>query len=233
MCALLAVTFAASGCGGDDDEQEASAGGEAREFVGTVEGVDASAAPGRGQDFVAVTFDGDKVVAYVCDGTGSGAQLFEGEASGDEFDLTSTGDARLTGTVADGAVEGEVTVDGKTVAYTTKRAEGIGGLYTVERQEGGETAGRSVRGNALGVKGGAPDGRLTVTTTDGEQTAVKVSKRSPGGPPYSQVRVIMLDSGQRRGQKTIKARQTGAQTNFTCPSSHGDAASARRVTSLC
>jgi hypothetical protein len=222
--ALLTATAAlSSGCGGDDGDDDnqqpsPSAGAEAREYVGTVEGVTSAPPARRGQYFVAVTFDeAGKVVAYVCDGTGTGAQLFEGKATGGKLDLTSvTGDARLTGTVTDGAVTGEVTIGGKQLAYTTERAKGIGGLYTVERQAGAETAaGRSVSGNTIGTEGTPPNATLTVTTADGKQS-VDISKDLSPRPVYSEVRAILLDNGHRRGQKTVKATQSGS-TNFTCP----------------
>ena len=224
---LSMAALVVAGCGedegsGDSKTSAPAGGGEAREFVGTVAGVDK--APGtpaaKGKYFVAVTFDkAGKVTAYVCDGTGSGAQLFEGKANGDKLDLKSkTGDGQLTGTVSDASVKGQVTIAGKSVDYTTDLAKGVGGLYLLTRTSGDPNPdANSVRGNVAKQVGEGGKAGILFIPVEGERKTIKDDR-----PPRddSQVRAVVLDNGARKGQKTLKSKQLKG-TNFTDPGLFG------------
>jgi len=226
-CALaLLVTMAISGCGGDDDDEEQAqtatqpqAAEDVTEYVGTLRGVDPKAEARSGDYFVAVAVSEDGAVeAYICDGTGN-SQILEGTAEDDQINLESkTGEAILTGEVTDAGIDGEIELEGETLAFTTSEARGRGGLYTVSLDPAaGEVAARSERGNEIEATYSpeSPDFEAEITTVDGESLPLDGRARSRG-EIFDEYRVILLDSGDARGNKTAKATSTG-ETGWSWP----------------
>ena len=142
--ALLAVTgivLAACGSSESNETTAESTPEKVRSYVGTVEGTDA---------FVSVVFDGERALAYVCDGvpadpTGTAPTIqawFNGPSDGATVDVQAPAgrlqlqltDADLTGTLtlADGR---RAAVSGRSVA-----ADGDAGLYRAEASGAGGTA---------------------------------------------------------------------------------------------
>jgi len=103
----------------------------AGEFVGRVDGSDA---------FVAVVADGERLFAFVCDGTDDGAgvwEWFRGTLDGDHAQLTNAAGQTLVVELAGDAVLGSVTfADGVAYPFVTEAAIGDAGLYRLDETLG-------------------------------------------------------------------------------------------------
>jgi hypothetical protein len=91
--------------------------------------------------FIAIVTDGTDVRAYLCDGRDDGVTMsewFRGTVIAGTLDLTSTsGNARLTGGVGDGAVSGDLLLpDGRSVTLTVPRVTGDAGLHGFKQSTG-------------------------------------------------------------------------------------------------
>ncbi len=220
-----ALALVAGGCGDDDDEDTTTTAAEpaaVEEYVGALDGADTEADSDQataGQYFVAVTINGEDVLAYACDSVNPG-ELFTGGLDGDQIKLESEDrNATLSATVTDSGVEGELTVDGESQAFETTLAESIGGLYTLT-PDGRTVTGESVRGNLFEViyDTATYDYEGTFTTADGEELPAEGDFREPqreaGG--YDDYRAVVLDTGVSRGIRTARARPVEG-TPFTDP----------------
>lgn len=206
---LLALVVLFGACGGDDDDEDAAkppATG-VTEYVGKVSG---------SEFFVAVAVDeSGQLEAYACDGRGH-FELFTGSADDGTLNLRSEDrDATLEATITAGDAEGTLSLQGKALDFSATKADGLGGLYTVTNTPGRFTA-ESERGNRLKgtAKGdGTPSLAATLTTPDGERERVDFVQ-GRGEPPrrilgFNRYRVVLLDSGEGRGNQTIDAARVG------------------------
>jgi hypothetical protein len=207
----LALAMLIGGCSGDENRPraEGAATSKATEYVGTVTGVDPESPPTRGAYFVAVAIDdAGRVKAYMCDGTGN-RQAFVGRVENDELDFESeTGEARLAARVADSEIEGEVELRGQWLGFRASAARAIGGLYTLATTDGLSVSGKSERGNTVSVEATSEDrGDVagTVTTPAGEQRPLEFGLTSDPSAAYDEFRVVILDSGRFRGNRTVGA----------------------------
>ncbi|MGH3119328.1 MAG: hypothetical protein ACRDQ2_19890 [Gaiellales bacterium] len=204
---LIAVTLGVAACGGDGDDEAQLPQAGVTEYVGKVAG---------SQFFIALAVDqSGKVEAYTCDGRGH-FESFTGTADDGKLRLRSKDrDATLEATIAAGDAEGTLSLQGKALDFSARKAEGLGGLYTVTNTPGRFTA-ESERGNRL--KGrtkedGTPSLAATLTTPDSEQERVDFVQ-GMGEPPrrilgFNRYRVVLLDSGEGRGNQTIDAARVG------------------------
>ena len=227
VAVLVMGVLVSSGCGGDDG-QRAEQEGAVTEYVGTVRGVDPQKDFGPGDFFVAVAIDEDgNAEAYMCDGTGN-AQLFQGKVEGARLNLRSkTGQATLTASVADSRVTGNIALEGERLPFATTAARGVGGLYTFTKSQEYKVTARSERGNEVSGKF-LPDEQAlegTVTPAGGEERRFKASLRprsqaqaraSTQQSKFRDFRVVLLDSQDGRGNKTVTSRVGSGGTNFSC-----------------
>jgi hypothetical protein len=198
------------------------------EYVGTIQGVDPQKSYYPGDFFIAVAVDGaGNATAYLCDATGN-AQLFSGKIAEDQLDLRShTGEATLSATVANSTVDGQIELRGVTLPFATTKAESIGGLYTFTKAEGDVVTAKSERGNGLSAKYLPGEQALQGMTllANGEERSLKASLRPRSQAEeqayeqqaeFSDYRVIVLDSGIGKGNKTVNSKSAPDGTsNFS------------------
>ncbi len=86
--------------------------------------------------FVGLILDGDRVLAYACDGAPEGVTLsewFAGHASEQGFDLTGSNGAHLAGQRDGDALGGTLRLaDGTELRFLAPRVNGLAGLYRTE-----------------------------------------------------------------------------------------------------
>lgn len=116
---VLAVPLGCDPAEDDDDQVPVQI------VVGRVDGTEA---------FIGIAMDGDRVFAYVCDGTpAAGTTLsawFVAAPGADSFAGSNPSGATLEGTIGDGSVTGTlVGSNGVSRGYTASAAAGISGLY--------------------------------------------------------------------------------------------------------
>lgn len=133
---------------------------------------------------MAVAVEGDKAAAYVCDGGKTEAWL-QGTRSGDTVQMQSKdGRYRLTGTVTDGKVDGEVTLaSGRSSEFSATVAGPPAGLYE-QRASATDRTGWIVLPDGSQVGARTRDGVTTpappldaasgTTTVDGQDVRVAV-----------------------------------------------------------
>ena len=88
--------------------------------------------------FVAVITDDERVLAYVCDGTGAAATVgawFVGTHDGAGFSLTHASGARLDGRLDGDGVRGAFTLGPQALEYAVADAEGDAGLFLADDGE--------------------------------------------------------------------------------------------------
>ena len=243
LVSLLALGLLVASCSGSQEQQQpgsqqqqgssqkegtALAANGVTEYVGTVQGVNPQKSYFPGDFFIAVAVDeAGNATAYLCDATGN-AQLFSGKIVEDQLDLRSqTGEATLSATVANSTVDGQIELRGATLPFATTKAESIGGLYTFTKAEGDVVTAKSERGNELSAKY-LPDVQAlqgTATLANGEERSLKASLRPRSQAEqqayeqqagFSDYRVIVLDSGIGKGNKTVNSKQAPDGTsNFS------------------
>jgi hypothetical protein len=200
LVSMLVVGLLAAGCAGPGQEEK-SAPLVAGHFVGATSDPDT---------FVAIVVDeaeqgeGQRTVkAYLCDGYIID-EWFTDTFTGNNFDLTSDGGARLMGELSSDAASGTVTLsNGASVSFEATPATGIAGLYNVSVYNDGQMSGTSERGGQLEGQIGntpRPDGLYPVTGTitspdDQSQNFEAVC----GTKQAVDIRLIALASGQMRG----------------------------------
>ncbi|MFD3705244.1 hypothetical protein ACFWUP_19060 [Nocardia sp. NPDC058658] len=129
---------------------------------------------------VSITVEGDKAVAYACDGANV-ESWSQGSASGGTLQLTGKNDAKLDGRLEEAAVKGTLTIGAKQWAFTAQPVQAPAGLYVYEsggvRQSwivdgGGQVTGvqRAANGSTsaapgLGVDATAVIGDVLVSAT--------------------------------------------------------------------
>lgn len=194
------------------------------EYVGTLAGVDPAGQGAPGAYFLALAVDGaGKVNGYLCDGANSGdgaPELFTGQVTGDRLQVTSeSGRAVLDAAVTPAQAAGDVRLGGQTRAFTLTSARGVGGLYTTTIADDlGRASGRSERGNTFELAwpaGGAPGTVVTaaVQSPDGQALQPPIPFTiGTAGSGYSQYRQVVLDDGNKRGNKTKAALATGGSS---------------------
>ncbi|MDQ3834108.1 MAG: hypothetical protein M3315_10840, partial [Actinomycetota bacterium] len=241
LVSLLALGLLVASCSGSQEQQPGSqqqgssqkegtalAANGVTEYVGTVQGVNPQKSYFPGDFFIAVAVDEPgNATAYLCDATGN-AQLFSGKIAEDQLDLRSqTGEATLSAAVANSTVDGQIELRGATLPFATTKAESIGGLYTFTKAEGDVVTAKSERGNELSAKY-LPDEQAlqgAATLANGEERSLKASLRPRSqaeGQAYEQqagfsdYRMIVLDSGIGKGNKTVNSKPAPDETsNFS------------------
>ena len=150
---------------------------ETADYVGTI-----GLASG-GTMTVSITVEGDKAVAYACDGANI-ESWSQGSADGGALRLTGKNDAKLEGRLEGQAVQGTLAIGAKQWAFTAEPVKAPAGLYVYEsggvRQSwivdgGGQVTG--VQRAANGTTSAAPGLGADATATIGgvRVTATKVS----------------------------------------------------------
>ncbi|MFC6011927.1 hypothetical protein [Nocardia lasii] len=150
---------------------------ETADYVGTI-----GLASG-GTMTVSITVEGDRAVAYACDGA-KVESWSQGSAEGGALRLTGKNDATLEGRLEGQAVQGTLAIGAKQWAFTAEPVQAPAGLYTYEsdgvRQswivdDGGQVTG--VQRAANGTTSAAPGLGTDATATIGgaRVTATKVS----------------------------------------------------------
>ncbi len=200
LVSMLVVGLLAAGCA-DPEEEEKSASHVAGHFVGATSDPDT---------FVAVVVDEAEqgedqrtVKAYLGDGYAID-EWFTDTLTGDSFDLTSDGGARLMGELSSDAAFGTATLsNGASISFEATPATGVGGLYNVSVYNDGRVSGTSERGGQLeGQIGNTPrlDGLYPISGTitspdDRSQNFEAVC----GTNRAADIGLIALASGQMRG----------------------------------
>ncbi len=201
LVSMLVVGLLTAGCA-SPGEEEKSATPVAGHFVGATSDPDT---------FVAVVVDeaeqGEEdqrtVKAYLGDGYIID-EWFTDTLTGNSFDLTSDGGARLRGELSSDAAFGTATLsNGASVSFEATPATGLGGLYNVSVYNDGRVSGTSERGGQLEGQIGntpRPDGLYPVTGTitspdDRSQNFEAVCDTNRA----ADIRLIALASGQMRG----------------------------------
>lgn len=77
---------------------------------------------------LSITVEGDKAIAYACDGNAIESWL-QGSATGGTLQLTGKADAKLDGRHDGSVVSGALTIAGKQWPFTTGRVQSPAGLY--------------------------------------------------------------------------------------------------------
>ena len=232
VAALCAVTLVTAGCsGGTPPPDPGSAAPSVTEYVGTLAGVDVAGQAAPGAYFLALAVDAAGAVnGYMCDGAnrGDGApELFTGRVDGDRLQLTSeSGRAILNAAITPAQVTGDVRLGGQSRPFTLAAARGVGGLYTAAvAGDQSRLTGRSERGNTYELArpaAVAPGAVLTapVRSSDGQalQPALQFALDT-GDSGYSQYRQVVLDDGNKRGNRTKSASATSGSggSGFTDP----------------
>ena len=194
--------------------------------------------PRRTRYFLAISVTPqNEVVAYTCDGFGEAAS-FTGSAATGTFTASTTaegdGEASVTAQFSGSNATGTLTLGGTDYEFDLKRAEGVGGLYTVsftQSSNGVVTgAGTSERGNKLTTRAKPGQRRFTytVTTLDGVK---KTFNPTPLHPPkkllgFDTYRTVLLDSG-----KMGRGNPVGTATKLQSPSV-SSASTLRTVTGI-
>ncbi len=200
LVSMLVVGLLTAGCAGPGQEEK-SAPPVAGHFVGPTSDPDT---------FVVVVADEAEqgedqrtVKAYLCDGYIID-EWFTDTVTGDSFDLTSDGGARLMGELSSDAASGTATLSNEaSVSFEATPATGVAGLYNVSVYNDGQMSGTSERGGQLEGQIGntpRPDGLYpvagTITSPDDRSQnfeAVYGTNRA------ADIRLIALASGQMRG----------------------------------
>ncbi|HZY57806.1 MAG TPA: hypothetical protein VFE09_08430 [Rubrobacteraceae bacterium] len=204
LVSMLMVGLLTAGCAGPRQEEK-SAPPVAGHFVGATSDPDT---------FVVVVADEAEqgedqrtVKAYLGDGYIID-EWFTDTVSGDSFDLTSDGGARLMGELSSDAASGTATLsNGASVSFEATPATGFGGLYNVSFYNDGRVSGTSERGGQLEGQIGStprPDGLYPITGTitspdDRSQNFEAVCSTNQA----ADIRLIALASGQMRGGKNF------------------------------
>ncbi len=203
LVSMLVVGLLAAGCAGPGEEEK-STPPVAGHFVGATSDPDT---------FVAVVVDEAEqggedqrtVKAYLGDGYIID-EWFTDTLTGDSFDLTSDGGARLRGELSSDAASGTATLsNGASISFEATPATSIAGLYNVSVYNDGQMSGTSERGGQLEGQIGntpRPDGLYPVTGTitspdDRSQNFEAVCRTNRA----ADIRLIALASGQMRGAK--------------------------------
>ena len=204
LVSVLVVGLLTAGCA-DPEEEEKGPPPVAGHFVGATSDPDT---------FVAVVVDEAEqredqrtVKAYLGDGYIID-EWFTDTLTGDSFDLTSDGGARLMGELSSDAAAGTATLsNGASVSFEATPATGVAGLYNVSVYNDGRVSGTSERGGQLEGQIGntpRPDGLYPVTGTitspdDRSQNFEAVC----GTNRAADIRLITLAGGQMRGGKNF------------------------------
>ena len=236
----LGLTVAVATGAGAHVAHGAGEAGRPDEYVGVVKGVKpyVKGVPQRDAYFLAISVTPqNEVVAYTCDGFGEAAS-FTGSAATGTFTASTTaegdGEASVTAEFSGSNATGTLTLGGTDYEFDLKRAEGVGGLYTVsftQSSNGVVTgAGTSERGNKLTTRARPGQRRFTytVTTLDGVK---KTFNPTPLHPPkkllgFDTYRTVLLDSG-----KMGRGNPVGTATKLQSPSA-SSASTLRTVTGI-
>ena len=200
LVSMLVVGLLTAGCAGPGEEEKST--------------------PPVAGHFVGATSDPDTLVAIVVDEAEQGEdqrtvkaylgdgyiidEWFTDTVTGDSFDLTSDGGARLMGQLSSDAASGTATLSNRaSVSFEATPATGVAGLYNVSVYNDGQMSGTSERGGQLEGQIGntpRPDGLYPVSGTitspdDRSQNFEAVC----GTNRAADIRIIALASGQMRG----------------------------------
>jgi hypothetical protein len=208
IAAAAAVAIGLTGCGDDKDRTTTAVKNGVVEYVGTVDGVASTAKAASGDYFVALAVgESGAVSAYACDGEGN-AQRFTGRLDGESIAAESDGgDATLAATVSGKGVRGKLVIDGETLGFAASAATGVGGLYTFTAADGRLSA-RSEGGSRLVAQASPEDPgtvNATVTRPDGKRLPLDVDQSRDRKRAYDAIRMVLLDNGEGRGNKTSGA----------------------------
>jgi hypothetical protein len=185
---LLGLIAIGSASAHGEQVQPVLAQGAQLTFVGSVEGTDA---------FIGIVTDGDRLIAYVCDGADTGiADFYTGAAhdaaagmltlktdDGPDVLTLATDAARLPGLAGSGnSLTGSfVMADGVSHAFSAELASGPGALYRTDETM---ADGTDAEGGWVVLNSGDVRGSLNKTQPNGASTAtVQMSTPGPGQPP--------------------------------------------------
>jgi hypothetical protein len=139
LMGIALVVLAACGGGGSEETAERAPAAAARSYVGTAQGTAA---------FVAVVFDGSRVLAYVCDGvpgepagTAPSIQAWFNASSGGTVVHATQPAGQLQLRLTETDMTGTLTLaDGRALAVTGRTVAGDAGLYRAEASGSGAKA---------------------------------------------------------------------------------------------
>ncbi|MDN5932501.1 MAG: hypothetical protein L0I24_15785 [Pseudonocardia sp.] len=181
MAPLVAVVL--TGCGAaTPPTTPAAAVPDPAAAVASVSGVESVGRVAGTGALVAVVTDGDRVVAYVCDGPAGLGERFFGTLDGDRAVLRSDGGAELDLTVARGGASGSFTAAGGTpTAFTTTAVSGDAGLFLAD-----------------GIVDGEVLGAGWIVLADGTQTGTETrNRRESRSAPRLEGKAIEIARGTR------------------------------------
>jgi hypothetical protein len=170
LVAALVLVLAGAAC----SESSGSASSPREyELVGSVDGTNA---------FIGVVLGGDHAVAYLCDGSETGAtvsQWFDGAANDNGFDLTASGVRVKSAAFSAGVLTGTVMLaDGSSHAFSAASATSPAGLYRDSSSYDGALGGwvvlndGRIRG-AVRIDGGSLMPATGVVTSGGVVSATR------------------------------------------------------------
>jgi hypothetical protein len=213
---LVVVLALATSCGsgGDDDSASPSSSiqGRLEELAGGGVFVGGVAMTGN---LVAIHFDRSKPDAigmriFVSDGTPNGnAEWFEGNASADRFQLTSTsGNATIEGTIEPLETDGTITLaDGTPRNFFTRPAGDGAGVFEITVAPDGSWEGTSLDGATLTAEQTGPYVEGSVVTTNGQKYEFRhndLTRRlgysTQGGAPDTYTTVVTRQATEIQGR---------------------------------
>jgi outer membrane murein-binding lipoprotein Lpp len=219
ISALLLGLSAVAGCGGNNDDDEAT-----EKKAKLVEGTFVGKATGT-TAFVAVVASpaakGKRhrdVTVFVCDAK-SLCEWLSGSANGNTFSVPADDDdAKANGRLTAKAVRGNIELrGGKTVKYVAAPAAATAGLYALTVSPKGKLTGASAAGVGLTGKSTLPSpGPGTLKLADGTRLKFDTTENSddPIRLRAGDVRVIVLPGRQLRGAGKSRGGEDGASGFF-------------------